>query len=277
MALFRIRGKSAGPWPGLTTLSSPPARHSQEPGGDRRQLLHPPEEPSCFRAPRFSHLNPFTVFLSVNPAAGHCGKGPLQTGWGRVPFTGVFPPASAEQVQAEAAGWNEDSLPLLSFLLSLQLPPPTQPLWSHNIPFPPQHSEAFLLLPHHPSFIKGQHTLPLTECVWRGGVALSWGVHDQGKVGSRWFALPPPFLFWWALFCLFFRKVERGEWYLRNQGKEGRAVGGPESLTLPMVSQALRSLGFEVGPPVSFGQTPTCLLKEWAWVVMGNWIHTHIH
>lgn len=61
---------------------------------------------------------------------------------------------------------------------------------------------------------------------------------------------------------MLFRKVERGEWYLRNQEKEGRAVGGPESLTLPMASQALRSLGFEVGPPVSFGQTPPCLLKE---------------
>lgn len=30
-------------------------------------MLHPPEEPSCFLAPLFSHLNPFTVFLSVNP------------------------------------------------------------------------------------------------------------------------------------------------------------------------------------------------------------------
>lgn len=63
-------------------------------------------------------------------------------------------------------------------------------------------------------------------------------------------------------FVLIFRKVERGKWCLRNQGKEGRAVAEPGSLTLPVASQEPRSLGFEVGPPVSFGQTPPCLLKN---------------
>ena len=45
-----------------------------------------------------------------------------------------------------------------------------------------------------------------------------------------------------------------------GEGEEGSC--GPGSLTLPLASQALRSLGFKVGSPVSFGQTPPCLLKE---------------
>lgn len=55
----------------------PLAQNSKSLGVTGDSCSTPPEEPSCFLAPLFSHLNPFTVFLSVNPAARQCGKGPL--------------------------------------------------------------------------------------------------------------------------------------------------------------------------------------------------------
>ena len=62
--------------------------------------------------------------------------------------------------------------------------------------------------------------------------------------------------------CFVFQEGGEREMVSWEPGEGGRAVAGPGPLTLPMAPQALRSLGFEVGPPASFGQIPPCLLKE---------------
>lgn len=91
---------------------------------------------------------------------------------------------------------------------------------------------------------------------------------------SSRFALPPPFLFWWVLFCLF--KKERWREGSGVLGKEGRAVPGPGLLTLPMASKALKKADFEVGQPVPFRADSSLSPKRMRLVVMGNQTHIHI-
>lgn len=206
-----------------------PCPKLEEPRGDRRQLLHPPRGAQLFPSPSgFSHLNPFTVFLSVNPAAeGTVGRGPSRPVGPRSIYGRLSSRLQLNRCRQKQLGEMRTAFLSFSFLLShsrsLLQPSPSETTTST---FPPQHSKAFLPLPHHPSFVKGQHTLPLTVCVCvcvKGRDCFKLGargaVHDQGKWEAVGLHCHLPFCS--GGLCFVFRKVEKGKWCLGNQGKEG--------------------------------------------------------
>lgn len=137
------------------------------------------------------------------------------TGWGCVSFTGVLPQASAEQVQAEAAGPNEDILLSLSLLPSTPSPNPAT-LKPHPISSPtfkaalPSASSTL-----HPS--KG--STPREGLLKLGG-----DTTVKGK-WKAWVAPPPSLSLVVFLFFSFFfyeREVVRWRWCHR----EGRTTPG---------------------------------------------------
>ena len=264
-----------------------PCPKLEEPGGDRRQLPHPPEEPSCFRAPRFSHLNHSQFSCRLTRPRGTVGRGPSRPGGAAFHFWASFLPPQLNRCRRQQLGEMRTaflSFPFSSPSSSLLQPSHPEATTSHLLPNIQKHFSRYPTILHSS---KGSTPSP-TVCVWvrvracvcasvcacvcvcacacvgRGGLALSWGGSWSRDNGKR-LVCTATSLSVLVGFVLIFRKVERGKWCLRNQGKEGRAVAEPGLLTLPVASQAPRSLGFEVGPPVSFGQTPPCLLKEWAW------------
>lgn len=177
-----------GLWPGprLPALPQHPPPHPAptpcpdfwEPGGWQKTVAAPPRGAQLFPlAPHFSHLNPFTVFLSVNP-------GPTAV-WEGAPLDGVglrfIYCCLSSGLSGTGAGrsswvkWGHSSSPFLSPLPPA--PSPTQPHWSH-IPFPPQHPKTSPLL------------RPALRCCQEELLQTGRG-HRSGKVESSGSALPP--------------------------------------------------------------------------------------
>ena len=145
-----------------------PCPKLEEPGGDRRQLPHPPEEPSCFRAPRFSHLNHSQFSCRLTRPRGTVGRGPSRPGGAAFHFWASFLPPQLNRCRRQQLGEMRTaflSFPFSSPSSSLLQPSHPEATTSHLLPNIQKHFSRYPTILHSSKGSTPSPTVCVCGCV----------------------------------------------------------------------------------------------------------------